>query len=696
MDERTVSMSRSASSEGSEAPAEDTRSSPPSGGAEQGSIAKVHVIFKTHLDIGFTDFGERVFQRYVTDFVPRAIALAETMRDDPLGHRFRWTTGSWLIYKYLEEADSAARRRMEHAILAEEICWHALPFTMHSEALDASLFDLGIRLSKALDSRFGRNTTGAKMTDVPGHTRSIVPRLQAAGIRLLHIGVNPASTPPRTPQFFRWRAPDGSSVSVMYDRDYGGQIGIPGTSEAVSIILTGDNHGPPDDKAVARAYESLAQRYPGAELVPSDMSRIAEVFSRVEDDLPVITSELGDSWIHGIGSDAVKMSQLREMSRLRQSWIQCGRIREGSDLDMAVGVPLLVACEHTWGLDVKSHLQAWDVYTPQALQKARTSEPFRRMEASWQEKRGLIQKGVDFLPEPLRSQAAEALRNLSPTRPDPDRWESIPEFGNTLEFPTLSIALDPATGALIKLNERKTGREWASKETPLALFSYQAFSKADYDRFMRQYLTQRVDWALHDFGKPGIEKIEPVGRICTPRMTATWQKREKSADLVLAALEMVDRAGNTIPGCPRQLTLEYSISREKPVIDITLQWFDKAATRLPEAMWLSFIPSMEVDGRWMMDKMGQEVDPCDVVVDGGHKLHAVGKGVSCSDGGGRMMIETLDAPLVAPGERNLLNFDNAKPVAADGMHFCLCNNVWGTNFVMWFRDDMRFRFRVQC
>ena len=56
------------------------------------------------------------------------------------------------------------------------------------------------------------------MTDVPGHTRAIVPLLAEAGIRFLHIGVNPASTPPRVPSLFRWRDPSGVEVMVMYQR----------------------------------------------------------------------------------------------------------------------------------------------------------------------------------------------------------------------------------------------------------------------------------------------------------------------------------------------------------------------------------------------------------------------------------------------------------------------------------------------
>jgi hypothetical protein len=59
--------------------------------------------------------------------------------------------------------------------------------------------------------------------------------------------------------------------------------------------------------------------------------------------------------------------------------------------------------------------------------------------------------------------------------------------------------------------------------------------------------------------------------------------------------------------------------------------------------------------------------------------------------------ETLDAPLVALGERSLLNFTNMQPQLSGGMHFNLLNNLYGTNFRMWYDEDARFRFllRVQ-
>jgi hypothetical protein len=46
------------------------------------------------------------------------------------------------------------------------------------------------------------------------------------------------------------------------------------------------------------------------------------------------------------------------------------------------------------------------------------------------------------------------------------------------------------------------------------------------------------------------------------------------------------------------------------------------------------------------------------------------------------------------GEPSLLNFNNRQPSLKKGMHFNLYNNVWGTNFRMWYDEDARFRFAL--
>jgi len=40
----------------------------------------VHVLFKTHLDIGFTNLARAVVEQYMTRYIPAAIELARLLR----------------------------------------------------------------------------------------------------------------------------------------------------------------------------------------------------------------------------------------------------------------------------------------------------------------------------------------------------------------------------------------------------------------------------------------------------------------------------------------------------------------------------------------------------------------------------------------------------------------------------------------
>ena len=291
------------------------------------TITRVHVIFKTHLDVGFTDYARNVVRNYFTSYIPKAIELAREMREAGRPERFRWTTGSWLIYEYLEQASPAERALMDAAIEAGDIRWHGLPFTTHSELMDASLFRFGLSLAKSLDQRYGKTTIAAKMTDVPGHTRGIVPLLAEAGVRFLHIGVNPASTPPEVPAVFVWRHTTGAEVVVMYHKgSYGDLMAVPGMSDAIAFAHTGDNRGPQGAAEIVRAFGHLRERFPGAEIVASSLDDYARALLKVKDGLPVITGELGDTWIHGVGTDPTKVSQFRALSRLRNQWLAAGKV----------------------------------------------------------------------------------------------------------------------------------------------------------------------------------------------------------------------------------------------------------------------------------------------------------------------------------------------------------------------------------
>src|SRR5262249_28918888 len=152
-----------------------------------------------------------------------------------------------------------------------------LPFTTHSELMSPALFRAGLSYSRELDRRFGRTTTAAKMTDVPGHTRGIVPLLAEAGVRFLHLGVNEASPVPSVPELFRWRADSGEEIVVMYQDSYGGTHFPEGQAEGLSFAHTNDNAGPQDISRTIDAYRHLAQQHPDTVIKASTLDAYGEL-----------------------------------------------------------------------------------------------------------------------------------------------------------------------------------------------------------------------------------------------------------------------------------------------------------------------------------------------------------------------------------------------------------------------------------
>ncbi|MGH3147222.1 MAG: DUF5054 domain-containing protein [Rubrobacter sp.] len=669
-----------------------------SGGALEGRVEVVHLVFKTHLDIGFTDFAASVVEAYFDRFIPQAIEVARELGRRGGDERLVWTTGSWLIYEYLERAAPAERKLLEDAILAGDVAWHGLPFTTHSELVDPGLFEHGLGLSRELDSRFGRETVAAKMTDVPGHTRAIVPLLADAGIRFLHIGVNPGSTPPDVPPVFRWRDPDGEEVIVMYQRGgYGDLVSVPGITQALAFAHTGDNRGPQSASGVVETFEEMRARVPGARVVASTMDDFASALLEHRSSLPVVTGEIGDTWIHGVGSDPARISRYRELCRLRAGWLADGRVRP-DDRDLAAfSHRLLMVPEHTWGLDEKTYLADYDNYAADQLRQVRGQEAFVRQEASWTEQRAYVDEAVGLLREPLAQEAIGALAAIAPERPDPVGMEPVTEGAASWETPHFTVGFDPESGALNRLVDRATGRAWASEGDALGLLRYQAFTHEDYSRFLDQYIIDKrknAGWAWEDYGKPGIERFAVEGGSWAFRLAWLHEREDAEGHHFSAELEAPEEAPEGY-GCPRLAVVRITLPRDERALYFDVQWFEKPACRLPEALWLSFAPGApDVEG-WSMQKMGRRISPLEVVPCGNRKLHALSDRVDYRDERGGLVLETLDAPLVAPGEPSLLDFNDGQPPLSQGMHFNLYNNVWGTNFAMWNGEDARFRFALR-
>lgn len=423
-------------------------------------VKKVLLIFKTHLDIGYTDYAENVTDKYLDTFIPNAIRVGYELKETDTP--FVWTVGSWLVNEALKNGTPM----LEEAINDGIISWHGLPCTTHTELMSPALFEYGLGISQKLDKRFGKTTFAAKMTDVPGHTVGMVPYLAKAGIRFLHIGVNPATPLPKVPRLFKWKSGD-DSIAVMYQTDYGTTDIIGNT--AIMFAHTGDNNGPQDAEVIKSVYREAAERYPNAVIAAGTINDIAEAVDAYSGDIPVIDREIGDSWIHGAGTDPKKVSMYRTLLRY---------IDEYGIGDADLSDNLMLVPEHTWGLALESSFHDTENFTYDEL--VPIAEKRAVMEKSWEEQRDYIYAAQKVL-------------------------------GVTADYDT-SV---PDTTGFAKLDDEKCDIE----------ISWQLFDRRDYHRYEEVYMRAFKEWCMWDFTRFGLPKYD--GGVYTAEVKEVYVKDDR-------------------------------------------------------------------------------------------------------------------------------------------------------------------------
>lgn len=635
-------------------------------------LEKIIVVFKTHLDVGFTDFSEMVVRKYVRQYIPQAMKLAREMREAG-GDRFIWSTGSWIISQFLKRATPENRALMEDAIRQGDIAWHGLPFTTHSEIMNPELFEYGLSISKKLDQQFGKKTIAAKMTDVPGHTKGIVPLMAKAGLEFLHIGVNPASSAPEVPELFRWQCGD-REITVMYNKGaYGKFTPIGDGSSAVYFAHTNDNQGPQSAENILKVYRQLREEYPGAQIVAGTLDDVAVEVRKFHDTLPIVREEIGDNWIFGASSAPKRVSQYRAMLRLLPALSQQEREKAEEFLIM---VP-----EHTWGLTEDGFVHDHENMVRTEFEKARSSKiSYQMMELSWKEQNQYVADAADALSGDARVKAQQALAQYCRPKLDLTSYEE------------LNISSEPITAGSYTIHFQQNGaidflscgdRVLADQEHLLCQVVYELFSKQEQDRFFQQYvIDQTMGWAREDFGKLGLEKAISSYQAHRPAMTGLYRKGNQFA----AVLQFPEET-RALFGAPEQAAL--LVDLEPGTVRFDFAWWDKHANRTPEAFWMGMCP---IASGLEIQKLGQWIRPDQVVSGGSRQLHGMDRGIRYQD----LSIDSLDAVTVAVEKPSLWNFTNEIPDESKGVWFNLFNNLWGTNFTMWYEEDARFRWVLHC
>ena len=680
-------------------------------------IKKVHVIFKTHLDVGFTDLAKNVTNKYINNFIPKAIMLAKKVNKDKENKIFIWTVGSWIIDEYLRTVTGKAKDEIIDAINQGYISWHGLPFTTHSELMDVDLFNFGIGISKELDKRFSRNTIAAKMTDVPGHTRGIIEPLCINGIKYLHIGVNDVSHKPKVYDTIIWRDSKGNEIIVDYCQGYGKTTIVPGFDEVLFFAHSGDNLGPPCEDDVYRQMENIQKQFPSSQVKASSLDDYARALMNIKEKLPIITEEIGDTWIHGIASDPYKVSSFFEMLRLKDKWVKDGKLEKGSIVYNEFLRNLLMIPEHTWGLDFKKYMSEYKNWRKQDFIKARIidkisdeycmgkyaefahylKEEFESQikhmnwdqrsysyyESSHSEQRSYVTCAIETLPPDLKEEANKAILVLKQC---PEKSEGYREISLNEKTSIDGFLITVLLNGSISL-------EGNNIESTIILgkVTYEIFGIDTFKKWKKEYMVDLEAnklWGTPDFFKPGIEEAGAPQR--NVHFYCKVQKCfQKENELIIEA-RFEDYECNEY-GCPRNVAIKYVFNKNE--IEICAYLSQKDASRMPEALWISHFTANDKVENVKLKKLGEIIDPLKVVECGNRNYHCV-KEVNFTLDGLDINIVPLDSTLLSLGEMRLYDFNQNYADPKKGFHFNLYNNLWGTNFKMWYEEDIISRFKI--
>ncbi|XP_048244901.1 uncharacterized protein LOC124124794 isoform X2 [Haliotis rufescens] len=711
-------------------------------GKAASSVETVHIIFMNHLDVGYNGisptvgFINNVLNIYFQLYFPRAVQLSQQLRHDQYEETFIYTTHPWLVSLYLDcpnlilnnitlacpsTKDVAAFR---DAVMRGDITWHAGPMNMQPENMNQALFELSLNISLDVDAEFGikRKYATLSQRDVPGMTAAVLPSLTKFNIVAVSVGVNPGTSPPAVPNPFIWKFTDAQVIGMWNKGGYPLNPGpnpanpqgmskencviVDGFTDVLCFAFRSDNSGPPQSiNEILSNYEVLRGEFPGAKLMASTFDNFIEALQPIKGQLPVVEVEVGDTWVQGISSDPVKMARYWAFANKLQVCVRKGEC-SGDDPRIKAAVRYLIKPpEHTWGLPSVGDTVNW---TNTAFNLAKNGKNYKNCENAWLEQRQFIDLAFFSLQDhPLAVEVKREWEEQNPSRPDLTGYKPVVNMTQVFTC-TDGIKLQfREDGSLVELYDPYNRVRWASAENPMGEMQYVTYNETDFDYMASMYNYR----GGAGYDKPNSTKnASPDSRQWSFFMESLYERMyDQSCDLLMK-LRTADPAMYQKYGAPREIWLHHVThgSDEQHLqggIDVTVQWFEKAPTRLAESLSYSFSPTPQPRLEWYISKIGRLVAADSVVLNGSQYVHATDRGVYyTANAESGLGLLSSDVPLVYVGTKHHPPSPFPVPLRPitqqdiTGTAFNFYNNIWNTNYILWYpyqAGDEHFKGRFQ-
>ncbi|MHA4809082.1 glycoside hydrolase family 38 N-terminal domain-containing protein [Flavitalea flava] len=449
------------------------------------SVKEIVIVFKTHFDIGYTDFAEAVVQKYSTSMMENAFDIIERNKYRAPEKQFVWTVSGWPMSQMLNQRLPATRSKVEGALVKGRFVIHALPFSMETESSDPEMLVRGLNISSGISRKYGLPLPyDAKMSDVPSHSWILATLLTQAGVKILHIGCNSASSSPEVPVLFWWEGPDGSKLMTMYSEKYYGTSLLPPPNwpykSWLAIMQTNDNSGPPTPENVDNILREVHQNAPNAKVKIGRISDFYDAIIKENPQLPVVRGDMPDTWIHGFMSmprevkDSRRVSKdlfaLESLNTLYNLWSTKGYDISGL-LSNAYTNNLLFD-EHTFGMAMShGNNGTWCYGDEFKMQRAKGA--FDDIEKSWKEKADRVFAAEKVVTPSLNRQLRELAgdvnikgKRIFVYNPLPWKRSGVVTIKESSSWNLGTAVKDIETGEIIPVSNEKNLIQFVANDIP--------------------------------------------------------------------------------------------------------------------------------------------------------------------------------------------------------------------------------------
>lgn len=452
--------------------------------SETPKVNEVIVVFKTHFDIGYTDWSDNVRYNYANSMITSALSTVEKSKSLPKDQQFKWTVSGWPMKEILLKAKPEVKQRVEQAIKEGNLFVHALPFSIETESSDLELLVQSLGYSSKIHRELGLPLAiDAKMSDVPSHSWSLPTILNNAGVKFLHIGCNPASRSPEVPMLFWWEGPDHSKLMTFYFGEYYGTSPAPPKEWKhktwLALIQTNDNSGAPTYEDYRETIKNIEKQNPGAKVRVGSMADFYTALIKENPKLTTVRGDMPDTWIHGYMSMPREMKASRALSKSAlnleafstQSAIWGRKPEEAihSIVDESLD-NLNLFGEHTWGVAMSHGNSGYWAYGNE-FEKLRAKGYYDFIEYSWKEKGNYV-RAAEKLVLPTLNREIKRLATAVNVEGDrivvynPLPWERNDMVTIQTAIPLKKALKNLATGEIVPLIKNNNILEFQANHIP--------------------------------------------------------------------------------------------------------------------------------------------------------------------------------------------------------------------------------------